>query len=171
MEVFWSVAQLEAFLLHHPKNRDRTLAERQLDRAGFETYLPCTKTRRDGCTRIAPLFPGYLFVRVSDHRWRPIFDAIGSGIIRILMAGERPARLPNSAIDEIRHREVRGFVRLPARILPGQHVRVMTGAFRDQVGLYEGQSARERERVLLQMFGQTVRVELHKTDRIEPLAS
>ena len=55
----------------------------------------------------------------------------------------------------------------PNSIARGARVRVLTGSFRDRVGLYQGQSAREREIVLLTLLGRMVPVELNRIDKIE----
>jgi len=151
--------------------RDETLAEDLFRRGGFESYLPQTKSRKGGKTRIAPLFPGYIFVRIIDQ-WYPVRWTIG--VLRILMAGDEPARLADQVVDSIRRREVGGFVKLPSAIKrgplnPGQKVRILTGSFQGHVGLYDGQSPQERERVLLNLLGRRVPVVLAKDDRLAAL--
>ena len=58
-----------------------------------------------------------------------------------------------------------GVIVLPlTRFQPGEHVRVIRGAFVDRVGLYAGMSARDRVRVMFQMFEREVGVELREAD-------
>jgi transcription antitermination factor NusG len=74
-------------------------------------------------------------------------------------------------MTNIRKREVNGFVKLPMpdrRLKPGQKVRIVSGSFAGQIGLYQGQTSRDRERVLLELLGQAVPVELPGKD-IAPL--
>ena len=58
-----------------------------------ETYLPRIKHR----SRIAPLFPSYLFVRAIEQfypvRWT-------EHVVRLCMAGDRPYPLPDAVIDQ-----------------------------------------------------------------------
>jgi transcription antitermination factor NusG len=153
---FWAVVQTEAQHEH--------VVRLLLMRQRFETWMPRIKHR----SRIALLFPSYLFVRIVDQfypvMWTP-------GVIRLLMAGDKPACLKDEIMASIRKREIRGFVKLPLpnrQLKPGQKVRVIGGSFNGQIGLYQGQTSRERERVLLELLGQAVPVELPSKD-IAPL--
>ena len=148
---FWSVAQTES-------QRERT-AQRFLEQNGFETYLPMIKVSR----RNVPLFPAYLFVRIVD-RWYSIQHTIG--VLQLLSSGELPSRLDDKVIAQIRGQERNGVVRLPKPrgLQLGDRVVVLRGAFFDRVGLYDGQSSRDRQFVLLELLGRSVRVEVGKQD-------
>jgi len=151
----WWVCQTEA-------NFER-VARLLLMRLGFETYAPRIKVRG----RIAYLFPAYLFVAAGE-RFYPVLWT--PHVVRLLMAGDRPATVRSEIVAHIRKREVAGFVKLPLpnRLKPGQKVKVTNGAFEGQIGLYEGMSGKDRERVLLELLGQAVSVELPARD-IAPL--
>lgn len=148
----WHVAQTEP--------RREAAVYRRIVQAGCETYLPLIAV--SGGT--APLFPGYLMVK-SDHwyatRWTP-------GVVRVLMAGERPAKLSDADVDQLRARERNGVIRLPQkatpRLEPGQPVRITVGNFTGLIGLYQGQRGVDRVAVLLDMLGQKVPVQLAATD-------
>jgi transcription antitermination factor NusG len=138
-----------------------------LMRARYATYLP--RIRHRG--RIAPLFPTYLFVRlVAGDRWYPI--AWTPHVTRLLMAGDRPAQLAEDVVNDLRKRERDGLVRLPRqfRLRKGQQVRIIGGSFEGAIALYDGQSSRDRERVLLELLGRKVSVELPARD-LAPLAN
>jgi transcriptional antiterminator RfaH len=146
----------------HTQNRHEDMVCVQLVRAEFEIYLPRIKLE----SRIAPLFPGYLFVRIVD-RWYPVRWT--RGVIGLLPI---PAQLQEKTMNEIRKREGRdGFVKLPSpanRLRNGQQVRITRGNFEGQIALCEGMSGKDRVRVLLNMLGQKVPVELPSRD-LEPL--
>ena len=130
------------------------LVRQHLDREGFETYVPKVREKK----RAAPLFPGYLMVRVVV-RWYPIRWC--PGVLKLLMHGDHPARLADSVVAEIRGREVRGFVKLPKDGFEnGQSVRVLRGMFAGHSAIYAGMSGSARERVLLDLLGQSVTVTL-----------
>jgi transcription antitermination factor NusG len=153
---YWAVIQCEAQREH--------ITRLLLMRLGFETYAPRIKIRN----RISLLFPTYIFVRIVD-RWYPILWT--AHVVRILMAGDKPACLKEEVMTNIRKREVNGFVKLPMsdrRLKAGQKVRIISGSFAGQIGLYQGQTTRDRERVLLELLGQAVPVELPGKD-IAPL--
>ena len=112
----WWVVQCEA-------QREHTVCA-LLARARYQTYNPRIKHR----SRIAPLFPSYVFVRVADQFYPVRWTA---HVIRLLMSGDRPAQLPEAVIAGIRKRESGGFVKLPQppQLRKGQHVRVIRGSF------------------------------------------
>src|SRR5215510_9998156 len=152
---FWAVVQCETQREH--------AVRLLLMRAGYETYLPRIRARN----RITPLFAGYLFVRLS--RWRWYFVMWTPHVIRLLMSGDQPAQLPEEIVTQIRKREHNGLVRLPIRRLrKGERIRIVRGNFEGHIGLYDGMSGKDRERVLLELLGQHVPVELPAKD-IAPL--
>lgn len=142
---YWAVAQVAQPLL----------VDTLLTREGFEVYRPKIRIKR----RAAPLFPGYIMVRIVV-RWYPVRWC--PGVVRLLMNGETPAKLADSIVAELRAREHRGFVKLlkePGAIEPGARVRItMAGNFEGRVGIYQGMSGPQRERVLLEWLGQSVPV-------------
>jgi transcriptional antiterminator RfaH len=108
-----------------------------------------------------PLFPGYLFVWVVrgwwDARWSP-------GVVRLIMDGLLPARVPDAVISEIRSRERRGLIELPKlRLEPGMRVKVLQGPLQDQIGLLAALRPHERVLVLLQLLGGQQQVELARS--------
>jgi transcriptional antiterminator RfaH len=146
--MYWAAAQLQP-------QRD-TLALHFLRQAGFETYAPRLRERRTvrgrKVVRTPLLFPAYAFVFIQlqwhTARWAP-------GVIRLVMDGAAPARVPDAVIDEIRAREVRGLVELP-KPPPAQFgdtVRILRGPFEGRLALYAGMKPRERVEVLLGLLG------------------
>jgi len=135
-----------------------------IERQGFEVYSPkCRPSRRS--VRIVPLFPGYLFVCIVD-RWHCLLGTYG--VIDLIRSGDLPARVREDEIQRMRRQEgCDGVIELPLlRFKPGERVRVTRGAFVDRVGLCAGLSARDRVRVLFQIFEREVPIELHERDLI-----
>jgi transcriptional antiterminator RfaH len=154
---FWSVCQTET-------NREAT-AVHFLDQQRFETYLPKIKTQR----RLVPLFPSYVFVRIEDHWWS-IANTIG--VINLLMSGEQPAKLKDEIVNAIKAKEKNGVVKLPEpkRIKRGDKIRIVRGSFGGHLAIFEGMSGNDRSRVLLDLLGRKVVVEIPKAD-LQQLAS
>jgi transcription antitermination factor NusG len=148
MNGFWSVAQTET-------RREQTAARFLADQ-GFLTYLPKIKIAHK---RIVPLFPSYLFVRIVD-RWWNVNQTIG--IISLLTTGDAPARIRDTVVDLIRAKERGGIVRLPdpKRMQIGAKVRILKGSFEGHFGIYAGMTGKDRERVLLDLLGRKVNVDL-----------
>ncbi len=154
----WACARLmprrEALALH-------------LKAAGFASYLPRIKERHTVRGRrvdaTAPLFPGYAFIVIETQwhaaRWCP-------GVAALILDGERPARVPDETITEIRSRERNGLVVLPPpkRMKPGGRIKITRGLFAGRDGLYLGQTSRERLLVLLTLLGASRRVALPAAD-------
>jgi transcriptional antiterminator RfaH len=147
---YWAVAQTEP--------RREATAARYLGNVGFETYLPHIAEHE----RIVPLFATYVFVKIIDH-WVAIRSTIG--VVRVLLAGDRPAAIPEGVLMEIRARENRkGLVQLPKPYRIGDQVKIVRGSFRDHLAIYDGMTNRQRERVLLALLGRLVKLELEPGD-------
>jgi transcription antitermination factor NusG len=156
---FWACAQLQPA-------RER-LALHCLTLAGYTTYLPRLRQHRVSRGRrletTPALFPGYAFVLIELQwhaaRWAP-------GVVRIVLDGAAPARVPDAVIAEIQSRERNGLVELPRRELArvGDPVRVVRGPFQGHVGLYAGMRPRERVEVLLAILGGAQRVTLPESN-------
>jgi transcriptional antiterminator RfaH len=161
---YWAVSRLA---LNHER-----LALHCLTLAGFTTYLPRLRERRISHGRKIevrpPLFPGYLFLQITngwwDARWAP-------GTLGMIMDGTQPARVPDAVIEEIRNRERNGLVELPKPrgLRRGDQVRIIRGPFCERIALYAGMNGRERVTVLLTLLGGVQRTTLAKGD-IEALS-
>jgi transcriptional antiterminator RfaH len=160
---FWTAARI--------RPRKERLALHCLNVSGFETYVPRTKDRivRRGrkVSAIAPLFPSYVFILI-ELQWYGARFALG--IANLIMDGERPAKVPDAVIADLRARERDGLVRLPpppkaiAAFAAGDELRVRSGPFTGLYGLYAGMAPRERIFVLLRMLGGERTVELAHGD-------
>ena len=145
---FWSVVR------SLPK-REAFAAERlRMDR-GFEVFLPCVQTKRAS----QPLFPGYLFCRIVEQ-WRSINFTFG--VLCLVRVGDCPARCPDHEIEALKAMiDGHGYIKLPEapaaparrEIAIGSKVKITAGPFGGHLGLYQGQSTRERERILLNLLG------------------
>src|SRR5215831_4008023 len=133
---------------------------------GFEIYCPRLREQRRNrgrkIVRTPPLFPGYLFVWVVRGWWDARWSA---GVIRLIMDGLMPARVPDAIISELKGRERNGFVELPKPrgLAPGMRVKVLQGPLQAQIGMLAALRPHERVLVLLNLLGGQQRVELAKS--------
>jgi transcriptional antiterminator RfaH len=144
---YWTAAQLEP-------NRER-IALLLLRQEHFTVYAPRLRERRvvrgRREDRETPLFPGYAFVQImlqwSAARWCP-------GVVRLVMDGIQPAKVPDAVIESIRARERNGAIELPKNGFKlGDRVRLLgSGPFAGRLAIYAGMSGLERVSVLLQIF-------------------
>jgi transcriptional antiterminator RfaH len=146
--MYWAAAQL--------KSQQEKLALHCLALAGFQTYLPRLRERRVRRGKrievTPPLFPGYAFVAI-ELQW--VQASYAPGVIRLVLDGDRPARVPDRIIAELRGRERNGLIELPKPrgLSSGDPVRVLHGPFAGRLALYQGQAPHERVAVLLSLLG------------------
>jgi transcriptional antiterminator RfaH len=155
---FWAVGQTVI-------GREKFAAERLQD-GGFEVFLPKARCRERRA--IIAVFPGYLFVLIIENRWRAIEGTIG--IRSLIKSGDHPARCPDVEIERLRAAQMRnGLIKLPEpkppakrqfTLAPGDPVRILSGPFRGYDALYDGQTPKQREIVLLELLGRRVPLEL-----------
>jgi len=153
----WFLAQL--------KPNCASIAEKNLNRQGFATFLPLEEeTKQRGgkfVTAVRPLFPGYIFVSfdVTNGPWRAVNST--SGITRLVSFGKAPAPVPLDLVSQLMLRcETSGNL-LPSKLLkPGDQVRVTRGPFADFVAEIEAIAPDRRVWVLLDIMGGRNRVAL-----------
>ena len=159
---------MNAWYLIYTKPAREDLAALQLERQDYEVYLPKLKVyrRRGGRRRqvIEPLFPRYLFIRLSDttDNWGPIRSTIGvSGLVRF---GMRAARIPGDLVSALRQRESgEGLHELtPKRLEPGQKVRIADGPFTGYEAVFCRPAAQDRVALLLQIAEKSLKIELER---------
>jgi transcriptional antiterminator RfaH len=156
---YWCCAQLEP-------NRER-LALHLLVQERFTVYAPKVRVRRiirgRREDREVPLFPRYLFIEIVQQwyraRWCP-------GVVRLIMDGITPAKVPDAVIAEIQSRERNGLIELPKPrgLRRGDPVKILRGSFSGQLAIYADMKPRERVEVLLRLLGGEQRVILAKQD-------
>lgn len=148
------------------QTRRENWAAENIARQGAEFYLPRVAEEvyvRRGApyvVRARCLFPSYIFVRSPNGQWRFLLGTFG--VTELIMSGAQPAVVADGEIARIQAREdVDGIVHLPARpsrFVHGSQVRVADGPFVGYVGIYQGASSKECQRVLLDFLGRKATV-------------
>lgn len=115
-----------------------------------DVYLPRFYDRdRD---KICVLFPSYLFVKIVNGQFSFLKSAFG--IAHVVMVGERPANVADKIIAFLRNKERDGLVQVGySRFHKGDRVRVLSGPFINQCGVFDSYRPRRQLRVLLSAFG------------------
>jgi len=140
----------------HTHPRKEHVALENLERQGFESYLPVLrvqKVRRGKALMVhEAMFPRYLFVRldssVQGRSWTPIRSTLG--VRTLVRFGDKPARVADELIDWLRKRE-REFN--PQHLFrPGDAVVVTSGPFRGLEALYQGVDGEHRAMILLEIL-------------------
>jgi len=148
------------------KPNSHKIAERNLRRQSFQTFLPLhEETKRKAgrfTTTLRPLFTGYLFVAfdASKGGWRAINSTYG--ITRLVSFGEDPQPVPLDLISRLMLRCDEGGKLLPPRVLkPGDAVKISGGPFAEFVATVEQVDPDQRVWVLLDIMGRATRVAVH----------
>lgn len=146
-------------------------AKLQLQNQNFRAFLPrIRKTRRHARkldTVLAPFFPRYLFVilDMERDRWRCVNSTIG--VSRLVMQNDRPQVLPRGVVENlitcVNEDGLLSFDK-EGRLKIGQRVELVEGPFVNQLGIIERLDSGERVRLLLDLMGQKVRVNVSSRD-------
>ncbi len=130
------------------KPKKEAQVEKLFFEGGFTTYFP--KHQIDN--RIKPFFPGYAFI-FFDFPSQYQMVKYTRGIKKLVGNGERPTPLPESVIENIRQREISGFIELEKHgIMPeaGDEIEVMEGAMKGLRGVFKNElSGNDRVMILL----------------------
>lgn len=155
-DAFWMVAKT--------KPRQERWAAKNVERQGFEYYLPATQVTvvKRGRKVVQPqyLFPRYLFVRTTG-RWRSLLGTFG--VTELIMQGDSPAVMPCREIEQLRAREDEdGNIVLPTQKCPkfvqGDTIRVTEGPYKGFMGIVDGLAPHDRVKILLEFLGRHCRV-------------
>ena len=148
----------------HTKPRQEARALDNLQRQGFQCYLPTLPSEklRQGVLAVAdePLFPRYLFIRLgqgdSAQSWAPIRST--KGVSRLVSFGVEPAKVADSLVEALRAYEA-SVQAEPARLFkPGERVRLTEPPFAGIEGIYQMADGEHRVMVLIELLSKQVRM-------------
>lgn len=155
----------EAWLVIITQPNREAVAVEHLQNQDFDVYCPMFVKRIRHARRVydahRPLFPGYIFTRLSRESasWRPILGTFG--VRSIVKSGEVPATLSGAFIEALRVREIDGTVSKPQTpFVAGQKVAVRGGSLDGLVGEIIELRDNERVVVLLQLLNQQTKAHL-----------
>ena len=150
------------------KPNSHKIALRNLQRQGFETFLPMHEvTRRTAAkfeTAIRPLFAGYMFVACDPKQapWRLINSTYG--ISRMLsFAKDGPKPMPGALIAGLRARcDNVGKVAPLENFEAGQSVEMHSGPFANFIATVDQMASDARVWVLLDFMGKKTRAQVNQ---------
>ena len=161
----------------HSKPREETKALENLQKQGFECFLPMLTHEKLVRGRIKsvtePLFSRYLFVQTRSQNQN--FSVIKStlGVHRLVSFGPMPSQVNDSLIETVRSlesaldSEINGFKSL---ISSGDHVMLVEGPLKGLKGIFHESSGTKRAFVLIDLLHKQHIIHVVKTDII-PCAS
>jgi transcriptional antiterminator RfaH len=143
------------------KPNSEKIAEVNLQRQSYYTYLPQYLTRVGKELKVRILFPRYIFIAITGGRFHSINSTIG--ISYLIMNKDIPAIIPEGVINTLKSREdQKGLITLPekGKFNQGENVKLVSGPFSGYDALYEGMSTADRCRVLIELLGRKVVIEV-----------
>jgi transcription elongation factor/antiterminator RfaH len=146
-------------------------ARAHLENQDFCVFLPLRlKTIRHArkfSTVVAPYFPRYMFVSLDLVRsqWRSINGSVGvSGLI---MQGELPKPVPVGVVETLQSLvDSRGRLSFEKSIRVSDRVKLTAGPFAEHLGICERLDDSGRVRVLLDIMGGRIPVQVSREDLI-----
>lgn len=158
----------------YTKARQEDVALENLQRQGFEAYLPRWKvTKRKQSllsSLIEPFFPRYLFIHMdrSQDNWAPIRSTRGvCGLVRF---GGSPNPVPDDFIKMLKNNENCEELQTVKEDFwhTGAEVDVEAGPFAGYRCVFLESSSMDRVRVLLDVLGKQTRATLNRNDLALP---
>jgi len=150
------------FILQFKPNSHR-LAERNLRRQGFESFLPLREITKHKSNRyvsdLRPLFPGYMFVAFNPTSgpWRQINNTIG--VLKLVSFGGQPCPVPLDLISGLILRcDAGGKLLPPKRLNKGDAVQLLTGPFANYIAKVEIIDTDQRVWILMELMGRITRI-------------
>ena len=147
------------------KPNSHRLAERNLHRQGFETFLPMQKITHRKVSRfvsdLRPLFPGYMFVSVNPELapWRSIHSTIG--VSKLVSFEGKPKPLPLQLISGLMLRcDASGTLLPPKSLNEGDSVEMVTGPFASFIAKVDTIDPEQRIWVLTDFMGHKTRMQV-----------
>lgn len=134
-------------------------AVENLGRQGYEVFFPRFRKMRSHArkrdTILAPVFPGYMFVRldIKADRWAAINST--RGVKRLVgFGGGRPQAVDSDAMNALLGRCQKGImVQLAEELNPGDRVKINAGPLANLVATIESLDPKGRINLLFQIMG------------------
>jgi transcriptional antiterminator RfaH len=150
----------------HTRPLKENVAKAHLLQQGYQVYFPklkktCRHARRIE-EKLVPLFPRYIFVglQLAISKWRSINGT--RGVSSLLMCDDlHPAEVPFHIIEQLQSQEEEKEVVAASSLMTfvkGDKVRILEGAFQDQLAVYHSMSDSHRIQLLLNFMGREMKV-------------
>ena len=153
----------EWFILQF-KSNSHHLAAKNLNRQGFETFLPLHDTTSRRLSRFLntskPLFPGYMFIRFDrvESDWHKINNTYG--VSRLITFNSILKSIPTTIVDSLKMRYDLSGKLLPIKKLKkGDQVTVLKGPFANFIATVEKYEADQRIWILMDLMGRKTKIQ------------
>jgi transcriptional antiterminator RfaH len=148
-----------SWYLVYTKPRQENLAQKNLQRQGYATYLPCIyqTRRRNGSyvKTIEAFFPRYLFIHLDTEtdNWAPIRSTIG--VSKMVRFDGIPAVVPDKLIQALQSNDDDDGIQslMQKNLMRGDKITIIDGPLAGYQGIYQQQNSVERIAVLVDLVG------------------
>ena len=154
----------EWFILQF-KSNSHHLAAKNLNRQGFETFLPLHETTSRRLSRFIntskPLFPGYMFIKFdrAESQWHKINNTYG--VSRLITFNSLLKSIPTKFVDSLMKRYDSSGKLIPIQKLKeGDRVKILKGPFADFIASVENYESEQRIWVLMDLMGRTTKIQI-----------
>ena len=161
----------EWFILQF-KSNSHHLAAKNLNRQGFEVFLPLHDTTSRKLSRFIntskPLFPGYMFIRFNraEYKWHKINNTYG--VSRLITFNSTLKSIPTSFIENLMKRyDLSGKLLPVKKFKKGDHVTLLNGPFANFIANVEEYETDQRIWILMDLMGRKSKIQT-QSDTIQP---
>ena len=153
----------EWFILQF-KSNSHHLAAKNLNRQGFETFLPLHNTTSRRLSRFIntskPLFPGYMFIKFdrAESEWHKINSTYG--VSRLITFNSILKSIPNTFVNDLKKRyDLSGKLHPLKKLKKGDQVTVLKGPFANFIATVEKYEADQRIWILMDLMGRKTKIQ------------
>ena len=153
----------EWFILQFKSNSHHQ-ASKNLNRQGFETFLPLHDTTSRKLSRFVntskPLFPGYMFVKFdrAETEWHKINNTYG--VSRLITFNSLLKSIPTKFIDGLMRRyDLSGKLLPIQKLKEGDQVAILNGPFANLIATVEKYEADHRIWILMDLMGRRAKIQ------------
>lgn len=141
------------------KPRQDSRAEENLTRQAYKCYRPTQSVERiirgRRTTSIESVFPGYLFIQLDqlNDNWHPIRST--RGVNQLVTFGKNPVAIADELIEQLQQRIQNQLTETPKDSIafkPGDHVRIISGSYKELEAIFLSHDGAERIVILLQLL-------------------
>lgn len=162
-----AVSRTMDWFLVRSKPRQEAVALTNLNRQGYESYLPMFAAgkivRRKQIIVQEPMFARYLFVRLDTtgqgKGWSPIRSTLG--VSELVCFGNKAAKVDEALIDMLREREAWQGEQPKSLFNKGENVVITKGAFAGLQAIYQMNDSEGRAMVLLDLLSKPVAMQVN----------
>ena len=158
----------EWFILQF-KSNSHHLAAKNLNRQGFETFLPLHETTSRRLSRFIntskPLFPGYMFIRFdrAESEWHKINNTYG--VSRLITFNSILKSIPSTFIDSLMMRyDLSGKLLPMQKLKKGDQVKILKGPFANFIATVETYETDQRIWILIDLMGRKTKTQASVED-------